>query len=144
MSDLRTRYGLACWMLLGLLPLCSGCGGGASDQPELGQVKGVVTLGGEPLPDARIVFSPVEGGQSSEATTDAQGNYELVYRGDEKGAKVGEHKVFISTFEESVLDDSGKSTGGREELVPEQYNRNTTLTVTVEPGANEIPLDLTP
>lgn len=139
------RYGLKYWvMLLGILPLCSGCGGGASDQPEIGHVTGVVTLGGEPLADARVVFSPVEGGQSSEATTDEQGRFELVYRGDLKGAKVGEHKVFISTFEESVLDDSGRPTGGREELVPEQYNRNTTLTVTVEAGENEFPFDLTP
>ncbi|QDU36242.1 hypothetical protein Mal4_05260 [Maioricimonas rarisocia] len=135
------RREILLWSTVLLLPLAVGCGG-TSDQPELGEVTGVVTLDGEPLADARVVFSPVEGGQSSEATTDAQGKYALVYRGEQMGAKIGEHKVFVSTFEEAVLDDFGKPTGGREELVPEQYNRSSTLTVEVKPGDNEIPLDL--
>lgn len=122
--------------------LILGCGQ-SSDRPETGEVSGVVTLDGDPLPEARVVFAPTEGGQSSEATTDANGHYELVYRGDEMGAKVGEHKVYVSTFEEEYLDDTGKMIGGREELVPQQYNTNTTLTKEVKPGANDIPLELT-
>lgn len=129
------------WALV-VLPLLCGCG--KSDKPETGEVTGVVTLGGEPLADARVVFTPVEGGQSSEATTDAQGRYTLVYRGDELGAKVGSHTVSVSTFEEQYRDDDGKFIGGRDELVPPQYNENTTLTVEVEPGENDIPLKLEP
>ncbi|MEZ6128175.1 MAG: carboxypeptidase-like regulatory domain-containing protein [Planctomycetaceae bacterium] len=130
--------------LLVLASLCSmiGCGA-ASDKPETGEVKGVVTLDGQPLPEARIVFAPVDGGQSSEAISDAQGNYELTYRGEEKGAKVGSHKVHVSTFEEAYPDDSGKMIGGQPELVPQKYNTNTELTVEVKPGPNDVPLELT-
>lgn len=133
-------------MMIGLVVavVCSsGCGGG-SDKPETGNVTGIVTLDGQPLPNARVVFAPEAGGQSSEAITDEQGKYELIYRGDETGAKVGRHTVYVSTFEESTLDDSGKPMGGKPELVPEKYNTSTELSVEVEPGENDLPLTLTP
>lgn len=138
----RTHLTSGALVALTLLHFGLGCGGGAEDKPETGTVTGTVTLDEKPLAEARVVFAPVDGGQSSEAVTDEQGNYELVYRGEELGAKVGQHKVYISTFEESYLDDLGKPTGGRKELVPLKYNEDTELMEEVKPGENTIPLDL--
>jgi len=137
---LRSQLLRSTWCIP-IVILLSGCGE-VSDKPETGVVSGIVTLDDQPLQDARVVFAPEAGGQSSEATTDDQGRYQLVYRGDEMGAKVGLHKVHISTFEESYLDDAGQPTGGREERVPERYNVDSELDIEVVAGTNDIPLDL--
>ena len=109
----------------------SGCGT-KSDMPETAEVQGTVTLDSKPLANAKILFMPEEG-QTSEAVTDEAGKYVLRYKGDIMGAKVGKHKVTISTFEEAVLNDMGQPEGGKPELVPTKYNTATTLEVTVDP-----------
>jgi hypothetical protein len=114
--------------------LCCGCGGGASDTPELGQVSGTVTLDGQPLAGANLEFVPQEGGRPSVGTTDEAGHYELRYSQDEPGAKVGTHTVSIRTFSYSAPDVPEK--------LPAKYNAQTTLTATVKPGENTTPFDL--
>ncbi|QDS87198.1 hypothetical protein EC9_13760 [Rosistilla ulvae] len=118
------------------LTLIAGCSGPPSDQPDLGQVTGVVTLDGEPLPAAQIVFQPTEG-RASNGLTDAEGNYVLDFNLDTPGAKVGSHQVRITTFSE--VDPSQEPTP---ELLPAKYHSKTELTATVAAGDNEIPFDL--
>ncbi|MEA1951801.1 MAG: hypothetical protein U9N87_10480, partial [Planctomycetota bacterium] len=71
-------------------------------------------------------------GKQSYAKTDAAGRYELIYLRDIKGAKVGPHKVIITTAAER----------SPQERLPACYNRQTTLTAQVEPGANTVDFDL--
>ncbi|WP_166822912.1 transthyretin-like family protein [Thalassoroseus pseudoceratinae] len=119
-----------------------GCSGTPDDQPETGTVTGVVLLDDKPLPDARVLFSPTSSGQSSEGVTDENGKFELRYKRDIMGAKVGEHLVKISTFEQPVIGDDGRPSGGRPELVPQEYNETSSLKRTVEAGENEFEFKL--
>jgi hypothetical protein len=125
-----------------LTPLCvvlfgsalAGCGGGPAG-PELGAVSGKVTLDGQPLPNATVVFQP-DNGRASTATTDASGNYALQFSADEQGAVVGKHTVRILTYE-APFDDQGKPAPGAPEKVPTKYNTETQLKVEVTSGSNE-------
>lgn len=120
----------------------AGCGG-VSDQPDLGQVTGTVTLDGAGLADAEIRFSPDSGGASSSAVADESGRYELTYLRDIMGAKVGKHTVKVSTYVPADTDDDGKVSGGTPEKLPARYNVNSELSFEVEAGANTIDLELT-
>jgi hypothetical protein len=125
-----------------ILGLAAGCGG-PDDMPDIATVKGKVTLQGKPLVMAKVIFAPIGGGQSSEGVTSASGEYELRYRTDMPGAKVGKHKVTITTFQAPEFTDQLKPIGGRPELVPPQYSKNSTLEKEVKAGEdNVIDLDL--
>jgi len=119
------------------------CGCGAKDsRPKLATVRGKVTLKGQPVALAKVMFLPVEGGQSSEGETGPSGEYELYFRENEPGAQIGKHKITISTFVPTELDDLGKKVGGRGETIPAQYNTNSTLEKEVVAGENVIDFDL--
>lgn len=104
----------------------------SSDRPALGEVRGLITLNGKPLPEAKIRFLPTEPVRGSMGVTDAEGRYEMIYLRDLKGAAVGQHRVQIKAATET-----------RGEILPDTYTSGTTLTATVEPGVNEINFDLT-
>jgi hypothetical protein len=115
-------------MLACVLLLFAGCQRG--DRPELGQVRGTVTLGGKPLPGVQVVFHPTKGHISC-ATTDRDGHYNLIYLRDDYGAIVGKHRVQIAP------------------LVPEDSRRyvapawsKTIVQKEVVAGKNEINFDL--
>lgn len=103
---------------------------------DMGQVSGTVTLNGQPLPDADVTFTPVEGGRPSFGTTDSNGKYDLLHTKSQKGAIVGTHTVTITTYEES--DDQVT----REEKVPTKYNLETELKETVKAGSQTIDFEL--
>lgn len=114
-----------------LLPLLAGCGASA-DGPELTSVSGTVTLDGQPLPDASVVFMPADGGRSAFAQTDSDGWYELGYTTTGMGTPPGEYIVSISTYREPGEDpDTGQMTPEVPETVPSPYNRPSTLRITV-------------
>ncbi len=113
------------------------CGCGSSDVPETGEVKGIVTLDGAPVPKATVTFAPEEG-RTSTAETDDKGEYVLAYTAKVLGAKVGKHTVRISTFRPAT-GDPGDAHRVEEvkEKIPAKYNTQTTLSEEVEPGKNE-------
>ncbi|WP_013628228.1 carboxypeptidase-like regulatory domain-containing protein [Rubinisphaera brasiliensis] len=118
----------------------SGCS--SSDQPELGQVNGVVTFDGAPLVGAVVTFMPTSGRPAS-GTTDENGSYVLTYIRDTEGTKVGTNKVSISMGEgaenemELEGDDADQSQlKDRLAAIPEKYNTKTELVAQVEPGEN--------
>lgn len=122
---------------------CIGCGG--SRGPELGTVSGYITLDGKPVKGANIEFNPSGGGRPSAATSDASGYYELYYSQDRNGALLGIHSVRMSTFQEGM--EYGGMEGfedvpGQKELIPNKYNTDSPLNVTVERGSNRIDLKL--
>ena len=124
----RSIYYLAissCLLALSVL----GCSG--SDRPELAPVTGTVTLDGQPLERAALIFRPAQG-RASRGITDAQGHYELTYLRDIHGAQVDSHTVTITTRTETKP----------VERLPAKYNKQTTLTreVTSEGGVFDFDL----
>tara|TARA_R110002095_G_C4239429_1_gene238804 strand:- start:1750 stop:2250 length:501 start_codon:yes stop_codon:yes gene_type:complete len=109
-----------------------------SGTPPLGQVDGIVTLDGKPLPAAFIEFIPSQG-RVSWATTDSTGAYHLDYTNSKPGALLGEHKVKISTY---VMPSPDSPNSGKPELVPPQYNCKTTLVADVTEETNIFNFDL--
>lgn len=117
-------------ILLAISWSCLGCGS-AGDRPELGLVKGTVTMDGKPLAGVIINFKPEEG-RPATATTDSQGNYDLIYRYGVKGAKIGPNTISF----EWPLDAAGQP-------IPEKYTSKSTLKEDVEAGSNTFDFDLT-
>lgn len=101
---------------------------------ELAEVTGKITMGGQPLKNASVVFTP-ENGRPSMGGTDEQGYYSLRYTPTTKGARVGSATVEIRT---------GNTENLREfpETVPAKYNAKSELTTVVKPEPNEINFDL--
>ncbi len=126
--------------LSGLLSLSMGCQRG--DRPEIGEVTGTITLDGSPLNAALVYFSPESGGRPSQASTDKEGKYELIYIGTSKGAKVGKHKVRVTTAYEGVDPNNPSRTVYNPEQVPGKYNQDTELVVDVVPEGNVHNFDL--
>lgn len=131
-------------ILSGILAcVLTGCSG--SDVPELGHVTGKVTLEGKPLPHVEVVFRP-EKGRASQATTNEQGEYELKYARDIKGALIGSHRVYISPLDEEFSGSEEESTKPRQKqkkiTIPVKYNANTSLHEIVKEGENHFDFDL--
>jgi hypothetical protein len=127
LSRLPHRIGPA--LLAGLLVSC-----GRSD---LASVHGLVTLDGQPLPNAFVVFSPTQTGTTSYGKTDADGRYRMMFKDNEPGAWKGENLVRISTGD---VGSGGKA--GPRERVPVVYNQKTTLKLEVGPGDNVFDFEL--
>jgi len=134
---MNTKIKVALILIL-LAQISYGCGSRPDDQPELGDVTGIVTLDGDPLEGVLVQFSPTEG-RGSQAVTDSEGRYELTYVYPTMGAKVGQHKVTIET---PPVDDSDPEAPEVEEVIPAKYRKDTVLTADVKPGGNEIDFEL--
>jgi len=120
-----------------LLVALAGCTAGTADQPELGQVTGVVTLDGKPLPNVTVTFEP-QSGNASFARTDEQGKYELGYIDSVRGAVIGTHRVTISTPQDAPAGPGSTYV----DPIPAKYNTATTLTKDVVAGENVFNFEL--
>lgn len=107
---------------------------GCEKGPEVAPVTGVVTQNGEPLVGATVEFQP-DFGAPSYAYTDVDGRYEIQYQTDRMGALLGHHYVSVTTIGERD-DPSTDTTVNVPELVPREYNDETTLEYVVERGNN--------
>ncbi len=120
------------------LILVAGCGRAPDN---VGRVSGKVTLDGQPLPNATVVFSPKTAGSQSLAVTDTNGEYSLLYSSQVRGAEPGEHRVAVSTFTEG--DPDGDSPVAKvAERVPFKYNLRSELTANVDRGDNVVNFEL--
>jgi hypothetical protein len=160
-----------CFALLSAVAMfvLTGCG---QQGPEIAKASGVVTLGGAPLANARIMFHPIEGGaRMSYGTSDESGNFSMSTFGMNDGALVGKHKVTVSKVdlpEEATQIDvealkKGGYTGGGmpgyegmmgigekkatevEQQIPEKYSDKNKSQIEVEvtaSGPNEFSLNL--
>ena len=115
---LRRRMTLVTTALLLCLTGCSDVQG----PPPLAPIRGQVTLDGQPLSGAGILFKQT-GVRGSASRTDENGRYELTFHRDLKGAVLGEHRVFIGTASSEEPD--------KPERVPARYNRESELSFTV-------------
>lgn len=105
----------------------------AGCSPRLPTVEGQVTLDGQSLENARIVFESPDKA-TAVAKTDADGHYTLM-TGAQPGAAAGSYSVAISAYK--------TANGGAESPVPvlrtpKKYNTGQTsgLTADVQPGQN--------
>lgn len=132
-ARLASVVSLTAFALVGI----TGCSG--SDLPNLAKVSGVVKLDDKPHANAHVMFTPAQG-RPSEGVTDASGKYELSYLPGVKGAQLGEHKVSITTQYQAP--ENPGSEPPFKEPIPTKYNEQSTLSKTVEAGANQFDFDL--
>jgi len=141
MKSERKTYGFATLVAAALLVSAVGCGGTFDSG-----VTGVVTLDGKVVPCGTISFQPKAGGPAAYARIDADGNY-VVLSGRVEGLPSGDYYVTVSANEPPTVTQTAQ--GGPpppgKPITPQWYRtRNTSpLTFVVEPGNNEINLELT-
>lgn len=119
------------------LTLFAGCGNGLGLVP----VEGVVTLDGQPLPNAEVNFRPTDG-RPSLGKTDDQGKFRLLYSREEMGALPGKHQVSIATASSSDDGSPDSDAAVAKERVPARYNSATTLKADVRSGMEPLTFDL--
>jgi hypothetical protein len=125
----RMIFAASCCLTLGL----AGC---SSRYTDIADVRGVVTLDGQPLENATVVFQPAQG-RASVGQTDAAGRYRLLYTPRDLGARIGPSSVRIST----AGNDEG--TISADERVPRRYFAPGALAAEVAPGSNVFDFHLT-
>ncbi|WP_339910114.1 hypothetical protein [Symmachiella dynata] len=140
---------LAAMLTCGLIV---GCGSGAAEGPPRADVRGVVTLDGQPLPKGVILFVPLEGTPGPKTSIAiADGKFST---DDSTGPVVGKHRIEIKSTDdggyarddETAIDRLQESRTRRIDVVrvPAAFNANSRLTETVsEEGANEFEFPLT-
>lgn len=140
---------LAAMLFCGLIV---GCGSGAAEGPPRADVRGVVTLDGQPLSKGVILFVPLEGTpgpKTSIAIADGKFSADKF-----TGPVVGKHRVKIQSTDdggyarddETAIDRLKESRTRRIDVVrvPAAFNSNSHLTETVsEDGSNEFEFPLT-
>ena len=113
-----------------LVSLCvGGCSSRPKDFPALAPVTGTVTLDGQPLQKAVVMFLS-EKGVAASGATDANGRYTLLYRGSADGASPGRNTVTVTTLPDDP------NMGVVKERIPAAYNTKSTLTADVVAGTN--------
>jgi hypothetical protein len=129
-----------------------GCGGPEVKVVPLVRVRGVVTLDGNPLENAVVVFESPDGSFSF-AQTDARGRYELFFDSETRGVTPGEKIVRIAmnrrvrglnANDEGSPDDRAGGSFSRQppEKIADRYNAKSTLTATVGLDSHTINFDL--
>tara|TARA_R110002095_G_scaffold7891_1_gene13736 strand:+ start:20 stop:451 length:432 start_codon:yes stop_codon:yes gene_type:complete len=115
-----------------LIALATGCSSG--DSVERIKVQGKVSLDGEPLKSGSITFLPINNGISTGASI-VDGEY---FIDSKDGATEGEYKVEIDLSQPSGKKVPGFVEGSLEDeyvnVIPEVYNRKTTLRVMIKNG----------
>jgi hypothetical protein len=142
MMHLGTRL-----LILATLATCCGCNG--SSGPKLMPTSGVVRYHGKPLAGARVIFNP-EHGRPAQATTDAEGRFQLSTLHPADGAVVGTHQVAVIAPRSGVERMPGPNETPVPEPVeadalPKRYGDPQTSGLEREvkaEGKNEITLDL--
>ena len=135
---LRTQ--LFSLIIISLTTLIMGCSGG-EEGPKLLPVTGTVTLDGEPIPDASILFKDPTGKNKSYFASVKDGAYSTKM-------EVGKRKVLISDNRQSKdkMVDNAAGTGkepAMEQYLPAEYNEKSTLKIdVVSGGENQFPFDL--
>ena len=132
---MRTRRPVwAGFALVGLSYLV-GCGDSGT-----GQVTGLVKVDGTPVPDGKIMFTPVSKKGQPAGGAIKEGRYAVP-------ARVGTYKVSISVpkvvgKKKIYNTPDSPEMPVTQEALPEKYNENTTLEFDVKPGQNEKDWDL--
>jgi hypothetical protein len=123
-----------------LSALLIGCS--SSDKPPTGEVTGTIKNSGTPVVGALVEFVP-ENGRPSMGQTDQNGKYTLYYAYKEPGAKIGMHKVRMSSGQTAA---EGDDDAAPRKPMPKPKAGKEFLTlaesVEVKSGANTFDFDL--
>jgi hypothetical protein len=125
----------------------SGCSGGLALIP----VEGTVTLDGQPVEGASVLFEPKGGGKPATGTTDAAGKFVLTTIEPGDGAVPGANKVavirvnVVGTKPVGGDAESGDMEEEVEYVTPIEYanTRTSPLTIEVESGMKPLSIELT-
>ena len=109
---------------------------GCEKGPAVAPVTGKVTHDGVPVVGAMVEFQPDKGAPSY-GETDADGVYQIQYQTDRMGALIGHHTISVRTPNE-VTDPETDMTVNVPELIPVEYNDETTLEFEVERGKKNV------
>jgi hypothetical protein len=129
------RQGYFALSLLGTL--LAGCTARLADYRSLDlvTVSGVVTLDGQPLAGATVLFEGADRSFSS-GTTDKAGRYQLSYSSEQRGVKPGRKTVRIRTRPVTTEEptDGGRSEEAAPipERIPARYNVQSVLSADVD------------
>lgn len=130
----RSLFGLASALLL------TGCGG-----PYNASVSGIVSLDEQNLERGTVAFFPTAGGPPAYGQIESDGSY-TVRTGREDGIIAGEYQVTVAANEPPATQrsKSGGPPPPGKSITPIWYRSQQTsgLSITVEPGNNEIDLPL--
>lgn len=138
---------LTVWLLI-----VSACGCGRPPGPERAEIKGTVTLDGEPLEQGGLQLFPAEGTQGPTAGSQiVNGKYHVAR---EKGPVLGTYRVVITSVRKTgkkvplgpeslsphapptaMVDDV-------EQYIPARYNKQSELRAEIESGTNEVNFQL--
>lgn len=110
------RYIAVCG--LGLSLILAGCGSGG--RLAVVPVSGLVTLNGDPLPDASVTFIP-EKGKPATGKTDQTGIYRLTTYTQGDGAVIGKHKIAISKMTDLPESNTPEELAKIKHVLPETY-----------------------
>jgi hypothetical protein len=106
---------------------------------DLAQVTGTITLDGQPLAGATVMFDSQEGRRAM-GTTDTGGRYNMMHNSEQPGVTGGTHVVrirsrpWVEGEEEGEVTEGSDASGAATELVPARYNSASELTVEVGSG----------
>jgi|LakMenEpi03Aug12_release.lakeMendotaPanAssembly.Ray.scaffolds.fasta_scaffold155847_2 hypothetical protein len=104
------------WLIVLLALPLGGCGSRGSDT----RVSGSVSLDGQPLSGATVLFEPLDAGRPASGYTDDNGRFELVVDHNHIGIPTGKYRVRIRTWEPGF--DDGRWHPDTPERVPSIYN----------------------
>ena len=98
-------------------------------------MRGLVTLDSRPVFEAQLMFQP-EAGSPSYGVTDKDGQYELAFNRDHRGALVGSHTVSIE-MDTQIVGPDGRYIR-RPQAIPPRYNTQSELRREVEPDRENV------
>lgn len=110
-------------------------------------VTGVVTLDGDPIEGARVVFASKAGGTPAYGVTDKSGRYRITALqggGTGKGTTQGEYLIAITKIQANKISEEPMIRYENVQLLPLVYSdaEQSQLTATVVKGKNEFNFDL--
>ena len=137
-------------LLVVCLVALTGCRGVRTDYSklDLANVRGTVTIDGQPLAVAVVIFEATDH-TFSFATTDESGGYRLMFNSEKAGVTPGPKVVRVRTT--GGIGEEGSEEPGEEETtpviaggerVPACYNAQSKLNVTVSDGSQRFDFDL--
>ena len=105
---------------------------------QLGKATGVVTLDGQPLPGASVVFERMEGTPRRRSTgiTDEDGRYRMAYSRGGMGVLPGNSIVRIRASAPTNGEEEAEREPSSRDQIPAKYNSRSKVVVTVEPFGN--------
>jgi hypothetical protein len=121
-----------------LIVIVAGC---SSEDVTKGTVTGEVTLDGQPLKTGLIRFVPADGKTPTADATITDGKFSAVVPLGEKKVEINAPKVvgklkMYDTPDSPVVEQT-------KDMIPQQYNVRSTLTMTVQKGTQEKKFELT-